>query len=203
MADHSSPYKGLLTELRTHLYEAHANNAAGYLSNEEAIGQHEHEHNGPGCIRNHDQPAELHDWSHRGGVSANTGPATLHPKVIEATDREGDAWERYIGNVWRMVDHRSVTAREDFLQATCGPLTPTAYAGKRGKTEPTNPAGLPERGDTVAEWIKRQRDEYPARLSDEWYTLDRLLDDYRLHADCGTPLTEPTPSETTAGVTDD
>jgi hypothetical protein len=45
----------------------------------------------------------------------------------------------------------------------------------------------PMRGDDVEAWIKRRRDELPRNL-DEWDTLDYLLDNYRLHADLGTPL---------------
>lgn len=55
----------------------------------------------------------------------------------------------------------------------------------------------PMRGDKVEAWIKAARDEQApfasfdpeARVS--WYTLDGLLDAYRLHADTGTPLGEP------------
>jgi hypothetical protein len=47
----------------------------------------------------------------------------------------------------------------------------------------------PDRDSDVAAWIKRVRDEYPPRTP-HWLTLDDLLDDYRLHADVGTPLSE-------------
>lgn len=50
-----------------------------------------------------------------------------------------------------------------------------------------------KRGDEIEAWIKRTRDEYSLlwtqnRQADEWTALDNLLDDYRLHADEGTPL---------------
>jgi hypothetical protein len=45
------------------------------------------------------------------------------------------------------------------------------------------------RGDDVAAWIKRQRDEQ-VEQSATWFALDDLLDTYRLHADTGTPLTQ-------------
>ena len=48
----------------------------------------------------------------------------------------------------------------------------------------------PRRGDTVEEWLKRRRDEFTDRLSHGFFVLDRMLDDYRLHADTGTPLSE-------------
>jgi hypothetical protein len=52
--------------------------------------------------------------------------------------------------------------------------------------------GLPQpaRGDHVETWLKGQRDALEdgyGRLP-AWYALDDLLDDYRLHADTGTPL---------------
>jgi hypothetical protein len=45
------------------------------------------------------------------------------------------------------------------------------------------------RGDPVDAWIKRHRDAFPAG-TDGWHDMDALLDDYREHADTGTPLTE-------------
>lgn len=52
-------------------------------------------------------------------------------------------------------------------------------------------AHIPARGDAVEAWLKRQRDQlldgYDSP-SPEWHLLDRLLDDYRLHADTATPL---------------
>lgn len=47
----------------------------------------------------------------------------------------------------------------------------------------------PSRADDVAAWIKRQRDLY-SHGDEHWDTLNTLLDEYRLHADTGTPLTE-------------
>lgn len=49
----------------------------------------------------------------------------------------------------------------------------------------------PRRGDPVAEWLKRKRDEREAdgrEDADPYSTIDDLLDDYREHADTGTPL---------------
>lgn len=47
----------------------------------------------------------------------------------------------------------------------------------------------PERGDDVEAWLKQKRDEHAAG-SIVWTALDDLLDDYREHADTGTPLNE-------------
>jgi len=48
---------------------------------------------------------------------------------------------------------------------------------------------VPMRGDEVEAWLLRKRDKM-SRISDEWATLDWLLDDYRELADAGTPLRE-------------
>lgn len=51
---------------------------------------------------------------------------------------------------------------------------------------------LPRRGDLVEAWLKAQRDRHTDGFTrdPEWEALDRALDDYRLHADTGTPLGE-------------
>jgi hypothetical protein len=43
------------------------------------------------------------------------------------------------------------------------------------------------RGDEVEAWLRRQRGEFGQRTP-SWRALDYVLDDYRLHADTGTPL---------------
>ena len=48
----------------------------------------------------------------------------------------------------------------------------------------------PQREDAVATWLKKRRDQNP-RDPQAWFALDNALDDYRLHADTGTPLTQP------------
>lgn len=49
---------------------------------------------------------------------------------------------------------------------------------------------LPQRGDAVKAWLKARRDRNEDRYgrTPDWYVLDAALDDYRLHADTGTPL---------------
>lgn len=51
------------------------------------------------------------------------------------------------------------------------------------------------RGDEVEAWLKRHRDAYPD-TSIAWIKIDGLLDDYRLHADTGTPLSGEVDEET-------
>lgn len=48
--------------LTQHLRDTHHNLAAGGLTAAEALEQHYQEHHGPGGLRNHDEPADLHDW---------------------------------------------------------------------------------------------------------------------------------------------
>lgn len=48
---------------------------------------------------------------------------------------------------------------------------------------------LPSRDDDVAAWLKRERDRARELSYDNTAAaIDNLLDDYRLHADTGTPL---------------
>jgi hypothetical protein len=50
-------------------------------------------------------------------------------------------------------------------------------------------APLPRRGDAVEAWLRAHRDRHASVTRDpEWEALDWVLDDYRLHADTGTPL---------------
>jgi hypothetical protein len=46
---------------------------------------------------------------------------------------------------------------------------------------------IPRRGDAVEQWLKAQRDQHREQ-TDDWFHIDGLLDEYRLHADTGTPL---------------
>jgi hypothetical protein len=46
-----------------------------------------------------------------------------------------------------------------------------------------------KRGDEVEAWIKATRDRFTPH-DKHWNSLDWLLDDYRLHADTATPLSE-------------
>jgi hypothetical protein len=45
----------------------------------------------------------------------------------------------------------------------------------------------PRRGDQFEQWLKAQRDKN-REGSEGWNFFETLLDDYRLHADTGTPL---------------
>ena len=58
----------------------------------------------------------------------------------------------------------------------------------------------PRRGDDVATWLKKWRDQFPKRnkngfANERYQVLDDLLDDYRLHADTGTPLLSEEPMQ--------
>lgn len=49
------------------------------------------------------------------------------------------------------------------------------------------PPFRPQRGDAVEQWLKARRDRHREQ-TDDWCHIDELLDEYRLHADTGTPL---------------
>lgn len=51
------------------------------------------------------------------------------------------------------------------------------------------PEPLPQRGDRFDRWLKTQRARFEGG-SEQWDTIDQLLDQYRLHADTGTRLDE-------------
>jgi hypothetical protein len=57
------------------------------------------------------------------------------------------------------------------------------------EASPEQPAQL-RRGDQFESWLKTQRDLHRDTGYGVWTTLDNLLDQYRLHADTGTPLSE-------------
>ena len=46
----------------------------------------------------------------------------------------------------------------------------------------------PSRGDDVETWLKRHRDAWTGGTDAAWHAVDDLLEEYRLHADTGTPL---------------
>ncbi|BFP50055.1 hypothetical protein KCMC57_64230 (plasmid) [Kitasatospora sp. CMC57] len=55
---------------------------------------------------------------------------------------------------------------------------------------PALPAVPPRRGDAIEAWLKAQRDRFDRHgdSSEFWHEFDTILDEYRLHADTGTPL---------------
>lgn len=58
--------------------------------------------------------------------------------------------------------------------------------------QPTAPHQA-RRGSDVEAWIKRRRDTYVGPGEQKigaWYVVNQLLDDYREHADTGTPLAD-------------
>jgi hypothetical protein len=77
------------------------------------------------------------------------------------------------------------------------------HAAQTGQPLPP-PPHQPQRGSDVEAWIRRARDWHTTadgrRIQPGWDTLDGLLDDYRYHADTGTPLGEdaPHPGEVSA-----
>jgi hypothetical protein len=51
------------------------------------------------------------------------------------------------------------------------------------------PVQPPVRGDHIDQWLRAQRDEFEP-CDSQWDVIDNVLDQYRLHADTGTPLDE-------------
>lgn len=91
--------------------------------------------------------------------------------------------------------------------STCPHLirTPGCDGGMQGNTSsqsgspaPGSHSPLPRRGDDVECWLKQHRDTWQAG-SYLHGALDSLLDDYRLHADTGTPLNDPLGEEADRG----
>lgn len=89
---------------------------------------------------------------------------------------------------------REATDRELLDVRNIGPLALTeireALAARGDAPSLTHE---PRRGSDVEVWIKRRRDslpggEDPRKTSVGWLVFDDLLDDYRAHADTGTPL---------------
>jgi hypothetical protein len=61
-------------------------------------------------------------------------------------------------------------------------LAAVSHTGPSYQPEP-----LPRRGDQFEQWLKAQRDLCIGHAG-TYNAVDGLLDDYRLHADTGTPL---------------
>lgn len=73
-------------------------------------------------------------------------------------------------------------------EADGGLFTPQNVSGPRyGEPVSEDSYHQARRGGEVEAWIKRWRDRY-TRQGPRWLALDDMLDDYRLHADTGTPL---------------
>jgi hypothetical protein len=96
------------------------------------------------------------------------GDAVTSP--TEPTDRVVAAWQDRVVAAWRDGLRRAAASAE--------------------RDRATGGRHEPRRDDDVARWLKRKRDEHVGRPSPDhlWHLLDGLLDDYRDHADTGTPL---------------
>lgn len=82
------------------------------------------------------------------------------------------------GDLWRVVirDGRAIKVESQIVWPEEGPPTPP----------------LPRRGDATEAWLRAHRDRHTDghTRDPEWEALDAALEDYRLHADTGTPLGE-------------
>ncbi|NUS82703.1 MAG: hypothetical protein HOY75_08115 [Streptomyces sp.] len=85
-------------------------------------------------------------------------------------------------------------------EASGAPVAPVQAAGAPGDrtadgrpSEGAQSAQTPRRGDEVEAWLKERRNEHGWKGSNDrrlYDALDHVLDQYRLHADTGTPLGE-------------
>lgn len=135
------------------------------------------------------QIAERAQARHRRPAPTRVGDVVLDGEPIPDDVIGLGAWRLTAAGHWHMPT----------AQATC----PTG-CGADGRwlmrkaarlvvTAVREPEHQPARGDAVAVWLRGRRDTY-ARDTAEWTALDFVLDDYRLHADVGEPLSTPTDS---------
>lgn len=139
-----------------------------------------------GTARRHLTVGELHDRvRHRArvlAITATPGPGDIAEIVMEMahlaaiTGYDAAMFVEEIAGRARAV--RDATAHEDATEPA-DHLEPGAGVASGVAT--------PRRDDDVATWIRRRREEMPADSAD-WYLIDGMLDNYRLHADTGVPL---------------
>jgi hypothetical protein len=124
----------------------------------------------------------------------------LRSMMAERTAAVGDAANRYMAERARVaavralardLDREAGIATDIWTKSAMGSAAArirAALGGSAGSPETgdSTPA-LPRRDDHVAAWLKQRRDGYvPSDAG--WVVLDYALDNYRLHADTGTPL---------------
>lgn len=105
---------------------------------------------------------------------------TAQLNTVPARDERNDERAR------RTMRHCVLCASGDHHPSVHEPLPDDEAVRRRAE----NPR--PARGDQFATWLKAQRDEYDRTSSPQWHALDGALDEYRLHADTGTPLNQHT-----------
>jgi hypothetical protein len=140
------------------------------------------------------------DWSGPDGIRfqrledlhrLERGRARLAAALAEAFSREE------LGRLFDDLPDSEANPTERALVTAVGTAW-SEYSTLRNLTRHTEQeaeqAGMgahPERGDEVEAWLKRRRDSHVDAGgwgSPEWHAVDSLLDDYREHADTGTPL---------------
>ncbi|MFE0207033.1 hypothetical protein [Streptomyces sp. NPDC058985] len=125
--------------------------------------------------------------------------AALHARA-EGIDKQMAALQKQVA---APVDRAAVLreAADAVLQASHGEPLRDAYSAymravgllRRMADETAATETQPRRGDQFETWLKQQRDDYASDRANDPATydvLDDLLDQYRLHADTGTPLGE-------------
>lgn len=119
-------------------------------------------------------------------------PEEPGPEVTRVRDSVGDLWFRVEGG-WVCPSGQTEEAAEE--AAAFGGVQSWHDALSFSPLTDETPAAVrhqPMRGSDVEAWIKRYRDRFAGGPSADhlYHLVDNLLDDYRLHADTGTPLGE-------------
>ena len=111
--------------------------------------------------------------------------------VLDGTQVHGDA------ELAEVLADSAMRALFGMLAGGYSPVQVPENTGKHPAESPATDSNQvihePRRGSDVEAWIKRARESQRAGHSLQsrtgaWYVLDDLLDDYREHADTGTPL---------------
>lgn len=105
------------------------------------------------------------------------------PEKTTRTDTARQVW-RQVGWLGQSGAFYSLDEKPHLTEpGSFSPLYFIAFADRLDDLAPP----LPRRGDHVEAWLKQQRDACFGHAS-TYNAVDGLLDDYRLHADTGTPL---------------
>lgn len=113
----------------------------------------------------------------------------------DGTSNSSDEFYRLAGAVGDLIQSRAhdiVGGKADRVARLI-----VANLAHRHDLAPRTAVHRPDRLSDVVAWLKRRRDEFQADTGVDstatmavYLALDELLDDYRLHADTGTPLSE-------------
>lgn len=149
-----------------------------------AVAEDEHERL---CRELSENPrVEKWTWDSRRGFRVTYRPPAA--VAAPADDMPLVFWSPTAGLLWQWDGTFLVPDYEDDTIKEWGFAQPEDAVELRAVAAPAPPHQA-QRGDEVAAWLKKHRDGY-SKPQVGWFVLDELLEDYRLHADTGTPLGE-------------